>query len=172
MEETSFTSHKDNRMHERNGYCNQNAKMGIKVLSLFFLRPLESSHIPGCHFTILWIFRMGKSHEYWEKTTAHSQELLSSLLEFTHKLQVHTRNLKITLLLEFKGSKLKISQASLQWYWKCRFFFSYTNRSLGNWDVKAMKSRNPSALWYPGEKQSLLFYKSQMLSKSRIITRT
>ena len=123
MEETSFTSHKDNRMRERNGYCNQNAKMGIKVLSLFFLRPLESSHVPGCHFTILWIFRMGKSHEYWEKTTAHSQELSSSLLEFTHKLQVHTRNLKITLLLEFKGSKLKISQASLQWYWKCRFFF-------------------------------------------------
>ena len=45
-----------------------------------------------------------KATAYWEKTTAHSQELSSSLLKLTHKLQVHTRNLKITLLLEFKGS--------------------------------------------------------------------
>ena len=55
-----------------------------------------------------------KATAYWEKTTAQSQELSSSLLRLTHKLQVHTSNLKITLLLEFKGSKLKISQASLQ----------------------------------------------------------
>lgn len=55
-----------------------------------------------------------KATAYWEKTTTHSQALSSSLLKLTHKLQVHTRNLKITLLLEFKGSKLKISQASLQ----------------------------------------------------------
>ena len=72
-----------------------------------------------------------KATAYWEKTTAHSQELSSSLLEFTHKLQVHTRNLKITLLLEFKGSKLKISQASLQWYWKCRFFFPSPTEAWG-----------------------------------------
>ena len=111
-----------------------------------------------------------KATAYWEKTTAHSQELSSSLLKLTHKLQVHTRNLKITLLLEFKGSNWKFPRLHSSNIENADFF-SYTNRSLGTWDWRQ---------WSPGihllrdilGRSSHCYFRSlKMLSKSRT-TRT
>lgn len=80
----------------------------------------------------------------------------------------HTRNLKIALPIGIQRLKTENFPGFTPTILKMQIFFFLYQQKLGELGLKAMRSRDPSAPCYLGERQPLLFWKSQMPSQTRV----